>query len=74
MIKMEGSPAGTPLEALEQFRKQSPQWVLDQVKDFNKLGLSDRIELLFFMYSNQMVTISGIGATVQLMARGKKPD
>ncbi len=74
MIKMEGAQAVTPKTALEKFQKESPDFILEQVKLFNGLGLSDRMELLFFLIQNQALTVASIGAAVQLMVRNKKGD
>lgn len=47
MSKME--PMLSPSQALKRYRRLSPPECLAQVRDFNKMGINDRIELLFFM-------------------------
>lgn len=47
----------TPPQALKRYRRHAPEPLLTHVREFNKMGINDRIELLFFMmlHSNQQL-------------------
>ena len=64
MITQKPTSIMTPLQALAEYRKQSKPEMLEQVELFNKLGLADRLELVFFMLQHQAISLNMLGEIV----------
>lgn len=56
----------SPEDALKNYRRQSPDFVINQAEAFKKLPVQDALELLFYMSVHQANAMAGIAERVDM--------